>query len=352
MTPDGKNLVMESDSIIHQSNGSEANKLYKINGMYYHYFSEVKKEGRVIMMKRSKNIYGPYEIKQLNHVDKKKDREPNQGGLIQTKQGDWQFFTHHGSGGNWDGRVASLLPVTWIEGWPIIGEAGSDTIGNMVWCAKKPVKRATTFKIQTDDEFKSAILSVQWEWNYQPRKEKWSLTERPGFLRLHAFTPIKPADQSRIILRAGNTLTQRSMRTDSNEVTVKIGIGSMADGQYAGLTHYASTYSTFGVCQKGEIRTLVYDNNGTASTGIPVTGNSIWLKSTWGVDGISNYAYSKDGKTYISFGNTYQLSWGNYRGDRIGIFNYNIRENKGFVDVDWFKYNYKTGSNDHRRGKG
>jgi beta-xylosidase len=62
MTPDGKNLVMESDSIIHQSNGSEANKLYKINGMYYHYFSEVKKEGRVIMMKRSKNIYGPYEI--------------------------------------------------------------------------------------------------------------------------------------------------------------------------------------------------------------------------------------------------------------------------------------------------
>jgi hypothetical protein len=32
MTPDGKSLIMESDKIIHQSQGSEANKLYKING--------------------------------------------------------------------------------------------------------------------------------------------------------------------------------------------------------------------------------------------------------------------------------------------------------------------------------
>jgi hypothetical protein len=47
MTPDGKSLIMESDKIIHQSQGSEANKLYKINGLYYHYFSEVNKEGRV-----------------------------------------------------------------------------------------------------------------------------------------------------------------------------------------------------------------------------------------------------------------------------------------------------------------
>jgi len=83
MTPDGKKLIMETDSIIHQSHGSEANKLYKINGLYYHLFSEVKSEGRVIMMERSRSIYGPWEIKQLNHVNKMLDKEPNQGGLIQ-----------------------------------------------------------------------------------------------------------------------------------------------------------------------------------------------------------------------------------------------------------------------------
>jgi len=95
MTPDGKSLVMESDTIIHQSQGSEANKLYKINGLYYHYFSEVNREGRVIMMERAKSLRGPWEIKQLNHVDAKVDREPNQGGILQAPNGSWHFLAHH-----------------------------------------------------------------------------------------------------------------------------------------------------------------------------------------------------------------------------------------------------------------
>jgi len=342
MTPDGKNLLFDSDTIIHQSSGSEANKLYKINGLYYHYFSEVNKEGRVIMMERSKSIYGPYEIKQLNHVDKKKDREPNQGGLLQTEKGDWWFFTHHGSSGNWDGRVASLLPVSWVDGWPIIGEVGPDKIGNMVWSAKKTINNVPVIKIQTDDDFNTTKLAVQWEWNYQPRAEKWSLSERTGFLRLHAFMPINPNDNRKIILRAGNTLTQRSIRSTNNEVTVKIEIGNMADGQYAGLTHYASTFSTFGVKQTNGVKTLNYNNNGKDSTGIQISENTIWLKSIWGYDGISSYAFSTDGMKFIPFGDTYQLSWGSYRGDRIGVFNFNTKEDKGFVDVDWFRFNYKN----------
>ena len=338
MTPDGKSIIMESDSILHQSNGSEANKLYKINNMYYHYYSEVKKEGRVIMMERSKNIYGPWEIKQLNHVNKNTDREPNQGGLIQTEKGDWYFFTHQGSGGNWEGRVASLLQVTWMNGWPIIGKVGSDTIGNMVWSAKKPIKSDVVLKIQTDDDFNAPKLSVQWEWNYQPRKDKWSLRDHPGFLRLYAFQPIKPEDTKRVLFRAGNTLTQRCFRTTKNEVTTKILIGNMSEGQYAGLTHYALTYSTFGVKMLNGIKTLVYDNNGNVTEGMILTGSEIWLKSFWDFDGISKYSYSLNGKTFIEVDGTYQLSWGNYRGDRIGIFNFNTTTDKGYIDVDWFTY--------------
>jgi hypothetical protein len=40
-------------------------------------------------------------VKQLNHVNKKLDKEPNQGGLIQLKNGQWWFFTHHGTG-DWE----------------------------------------------------------------------------------------------------------------------------------------------------------------------------------------------------------------------------------------------------------
>jgi beta-xylosidase len=339
MNPDGKSLIMDSDTIIHQSKGSEANKLYKINGNYYHYFSAVNAEGsRQIMMGRSKNLYGSWEIKQINRVDRNKDREPNQGGLLQVEPDNWQFFTHHGTG-DWEGRCASLLPVKWIDGWPIIGEVGEDTIGQMVWSAPKPIKRKNKLKIETCDEFKSTNLAPQWEWNYQPRADRWSLTDRKGFLRLNAFQPINPSDSKKIILRAGNTITQRSMRTKANIVTVKMEIDNMSDGQYTGITHFSTEkYSTFGIKQENGERFKVYDYNGNSSKGIKITGKSVWLKSTWDYNGANRYYISTDGKTYVPFGGDSQLTWGSYRGDRIGIFNYNTKEDRGYVDIDWFHY--------------
>jgi hypothetical protein len=59
MNDGGTALLDKSDRIIHQSKGSEANKLYKINGLYYHYYSQVTGEGRVPMMERSPASMGP-----------------------------------------------------------------------------------------------------------------------------------------------------------------------------------------------------------------------------------------------------------------------------------------------------
>lgn len=294
-----------------------------------------------MMMERSKNMYGPWEIRQLNHVNQKLDREPNQGGLLQTPAGNWYFLTHHGSG-DWEGRAASVLPVHWIDGWPVIGEPGADTIGHMVWAGAKPILNKKSLSIQGSEAFNGPKPGVQWEWNYQPRADKWSLAERKGFLRLYAFTPVQLSNKRSIILRAGNTITQRSMRTHSNRATVKIDISHMADGQFAGLTHFSTTsYSLFGIRQENKIRTLVYDNNGTDSSGIKVDGTFIWLRSIWDANGMSTYAFSTDGKYYQPFGSAYQLTWGSYRGDRIGIFNFNTKEDKGYVDVDWFRYDYE-----------
>ena len=333
MAPDGKSLVMASDRVIHQSRGSEANKLYKINGLYYHFFSEVHGEGRVCMMERAKSLDGPWEIKQLNHVDGGVDKEPNQGGLLQLPTGQWQFFTHQGRG-DWEGRAACLLPVTWIDGWPIIGKVGADGIGGMVWRARKPIPGFPLSSIQVDDEFTAKTLKPQWEWNGQPRAEKWSLTERPGFLRLHAFQPLHPGD----FMKAGNTLTQRSLRTPHNEVTVKLDLSGLADGQQAGLVHYAASWCLFGVTQTAGVKTLTYSLNGHATPGPTLTQNALWLRSVWGFDGLSRFAYSLDGKTFVPFGDPYALTWGHYRGDRIGLFTFNDQDERGFVDVDWFHY--------------
>ncbi len=343
MAPDGKQLIMESDTIIYQANGSEANKLYKINGLYYHYFSQVNSEGRVIMMQRSNSLYGPWEVKQLNHVSSKTDREPNQGGLIQLDNSQWWFFTHHGSG-SWEGRVASLLPVNWINGWPIIGQVGADTIGNMVWTGRKPIlSKSAKIKLQTSDDFSAQKLLPQWEWNYQPRAGKWSLIQRNGFLRLHAFSPLDSKDKRNIILRAGNTLTQRTLRTRSNIVTVKIDISSMTNGQYAGITHFSTTSnSLLGIKKEQGIRRLFYSYNNVDTTGIVLSDKYIWLQSQWNANGENIYAYSLDGKKFVAFGGRSTLTWGGYRGDRIGVFNFNVEGESGFIDVDYFNYRYSN----------
>lgn len=333
LTSDNRGIVEGSGRVIHQSRGSEANKLYKIDGVYYHYYSEVKPEGRVIMMNRSKHLDGSWETRQLNHVDKKIDKEPNQGGLIQLPSGEWWFLTHQGTG-DWEGRAMCLLPVTWKDGWPIIGAVGDDGVGTMVWNAKKPIDGHAPLAPQTDDDFGSPTLGVQWEWNHQPRDEKWSLTQRPGFLRLHAFSPLVANDLKKV----GNVLTQRVLRTARGEVTVKIDLSNMATGQTAGLCHYAKSTAFIGVRQVESARKWIRSENGRDTIGDEIKSDQVWLRSTWNYEGICTFSTSADGSVFTPVGAPYQLSWGHYRGDRVGLFT--VGDSAGSVDFSEFRHTF------------
>ncbi len=332
LTADGKGIVAGSDRIIHQSRGSEANKLYKWKGVYYHYFSEVRPEGRVAMMERATSLDGPWEARQLQHVHGAVDKEPNQGGIVQAPDRRWWFFTHQGRG-DWEGRAAVLLPVEWVDGWPVIGRPGSDGIGNMVWSGAMPVTGQALTSVLASDEFGAPGLRREWQWNYQPRAGMWSLGERRGFLRLHAFAPLRPGDLKAV----GNVLTQRAFRSARNEVTVAVDVSGMVDGQEAGLSHFAKTSAAIGVVQSGAVRMLSVVAEGLRADGPVVGQRQVWLRSTWGFDGVSQFAYSLDGKTFTPLGAPYQLTWGSYRGDRIGLYTWNSRT-AGWADFTGFVY--------------
>jgi hypothetical protein len=93
-----------------------------------------------------------------------------------------------------------------------------------------------------------------------------------------------------------------------------------------------------GVSQRGRVRTLMYREGGMETAGPEVNGEHLWLKSTWGLDGVSQYGYSTDGRTFLALGKAYQLGWGYYRGDRVGVYSFNDRGEEGYVDVDWFRH--------------
>ena len=334
MSSDGKSIDRSSAKLINQGKHREANKLIKKDNWWYLIFSEhVDGIGRYVLAKRSKKMTGPYKEEKQLALASWDAHEPNQGGIIQGKDGNWYFMTHHGNG-DWSGRIVSLLPVTWIDEWPIIGEVLPEKVGTMKWTGIMPSLEKEKLHIQRSDDFDKSQLSVQWQWNYQPRNDMFSLVEREGWLRLKAFSPI----EKNKLLKAGNTLTQRTFRTTYNCVTIKMDISKMTDGQKAGLCHLSSQSSAIGIVQENGKRYLEYRHNDKETIGRELRQPYIWLQSYWGLDGKSQYYYSLDGDTFHPFGECYQLLWGNYRGDRIGIYTFNDIQEAGWVDIDYLHY--------------
>jgi beta-xylosidase len=81
-----------------------------------------------------------------------------------------------------------LVPITWDDGFPLIGLPGNLRRAPNTW-----LKPNTGFTQDPkpafvhDDNFDGGKLNPLWQWNHVPDDTKWSLTEKPGVLRLHSL---------------------------------------------------------------------------------------------------------------------------------------------------------------------
>jgi beta-xylosidase len=298
-------------------------------------------------MRRSKNIYGPYEEKLLMHSQGKNvDKEPNQGTIIDTPDGKWYFVTHHGTG-DFDGRVMSVVPVEWVDGWPLIGkDIDNDGVGEMVWEVEKPIKNKVKEFIQTSDDFNSDKLSPQWEFNHQPKINKWSLTDNKGHLRLYAFNQLRKGD----FFSTGNVISQRYIRWGKGEVLVKLDIRGMKEEQEAGLSHFngGRDYACLAINKDGKLKLkleIKYSSNKDVEISdevlLPNNIKYIYLKTNIDFDGKASFSWSTNNKSFKKCTKSFQLKWGNYRGSRIGLYTFNNYKDDGFIDIDNFIYEKK-----------
>lgn len=343
-----KNMEIIGGYVIKPFRTAEAAKLYKWDGLYYIYFSEVRtihgNRVRVPVMRRSHSLYGPYEEQLLLHSQGKQvDKEPNQGAIIDTPAGEWYFVTHHGTG-DFDGRVISVLPVRWEEGWPLIGEdTDNDGVGEMVWELPMPASGAIPMTMQTSDDFSGGSLSPQWEWNHQPRTDKWELDKQRGCLRLHAFSQLREGD----FFATGNVLSQRYIRWQQGEATAEIRLDGMADGQRAGIAHFngGKDHACLELRRNGGQDALFFVCHYSDKTGhetelgrLPRGCRRVYLRTTIDFDGQAAFAWSTNGKRFTDSKETFQLKWGSYRGDRIGLYTFNNQQEAGYIDINRFTY--------------
>ncbi len=316
MSPDGKQLLDDGKEI-YRGKVAEGPKIYKRKGYYYISLPEGGVDSGWQAVLRSKDIYGPYERRQVFPQG-----SPHQGGLVDLDSGETWFLSFKSSG--YLGRICYLNPVKWTEDdWPVFGDNGKpvDT-----WKKPNVGKTYPVSHPQTSDEFSSKTLSPIWQWNHNPVPAAWSLTKRPGWLRLDG-----QAAASLNVAR--NTLTQK-IWDSAGLIDVKVDAGMMKNGQRAGFAFMSgSDFGWIGVGQENGIRKILWDQG----AGPVLQGRNVWLRGIQSGE-TGRLLFSLDGKSFIDTGKTFRLFFRFWKGARIAIFSFG--PNGGSADFDYVHYKY------------
>ena len=94
------------------------------------------------------------------------------------------------------------------------------------------------------------------------------------------------------------------------------------------------------MCQTNGVRRFYFQIGTNQNLGAEVRGSTVWLRSSWGLDGVCRFSTSQGRTTFVPVGVPFQMTWGAYRGARIGLFSYNNAVQAGWADFDWFHYEY------------
>lgn len=253
----------------------------------------------------------------------------HQGGIVDTPAGEWWGFSMMDA--NSVGRLTALSPVTWSEGWPYFGLPGNLGRSPRTWVKPKAPPSKIFAPYRRSDDFSGRELQAVWQWNHVPVQGKWSLRERPGFLRLHAQEALD-------LWNAKNTLTQRAMGPRST-VTAVLDTSGMQAGDVAGLALFNRPYAWVGVERRSTEATVTLLDEATGTTSRePLAGARIWLRAN--CDFIKNEAafqFSVDGKDFRPIGKSHPMVFTltTFQGVRYSLFAYHAPgSGGGYADFD------------------
>jgi beta-xylosidase len=306
---------------------AEGSQLFRVDGKYYLFNITWPRGGmRTVTVHRADRLTGPYEGRMALQ-----DKGVAQGGLVNTPEGKWYAYLFRDFGAV--GRVPYMVPVQWQDGWPMLGvdHRAPDTVA-------LPASRGLSPGIVASDEFSrrkgEPALPLVWQWNHNPDHRLWSLSRRPGYLRLTTGR----IDTS--LLLARNTLTQRTFGPGCSGLSA-VDVSHMKDGDQAGLLLLQKKYGWVGVRTSGGKKYIVMVHEGTTADSVTLTQKTVYLRADCdfrlGTDKAYFY-YSLDGKTWTPIGAALKMEYTlpHFMGYRYGLFNYATKAPGGYVDFDYF----------------
>ena len=340
----------------------EGTRVIKHNGTYYallisHVYAPGRHRREVCY--RTKDLNGTWEKNTVLESDFGGFSYLAQGTIVDTEEGDWYGVMFQDRGGV--GRVLTLSPVRWIDGWPQLGDENGKVPETM-----RPYRSGMpeTGIVRTDD-FSGEKLGLHWEWNHNPIDNAWSLKERPGFLRLKTNRVVEN------LYLAPNTLTQR-MEGPTCSGYIAMDISKMKDGDCAGLAAFNGDSGVLTIKKQGKKYVLEMSEQKVSLTEREKAVTNVEVKVIETVDlsaafksqtsksksqiiylrldgdfrpghhDVANFYYSLDGEKWTQIGTKNYRMIFDYRrffmGTKFGIFNYATKKAGGYVDVDAFVY--------------
>lgn len=170
----------------------EGPHLYKINGLYYIVAAEGGTEyGHMMTMGRSDSPWGPFESCPHNPILTQRSLDnpimgAGHGDLIQAHDGSWWVvflaFRPHGYPPVYHlGRETYLAPARWTEdGWLKVGLDGHVELEMDAPLLAPQACQCHSLR----DDFDQPRFDINWNFLRNPVWENYSLSERPGFLRM------------------------------------------------------------------------------------------------------------------------------------------------------------------------
>lgn len=329
-----KRIITEAHAVtgITTGLGAEGSQVLKKDGYYYifHICWPTGKQ-RTVIGHRSKSIEGPYEGKVLLQ-----SQGVAQGSVLQMVDGSWMGYLFQDNGSV--GRSPWLVPVTWVDGWPVFNNGvapSSFSLPSLTKINQPVVGSPAGTGIVTSDDFTSTKLPLEWQINHNPDNANWSLTQRPGFFR------IRTGRVEANVLLARNTLTMRSFGPKSSG-RVSLDVGGLKDGDVAGLLALQARYGYVGVKRSGASNAIVMVNAGTEVASVPLVQSKVFLRIDMDFTNRTDKAtffYSTDSLAWKQIGNTLQMTYDldHFMGYRFGLFNYGTKSPGGIADFDWFE---------------
>ena len=324
----------------------EGSRVVKHDGMYYLLCISWPKTGRQEIAYRSKNIEGPYDSKVILKSDFGGFPLAGQGTIVDGKHGEWYGVMFQDRGGV--GRVLTIEPCSWIDGWPMLGTNGDKRIPETV---------VLDGDCECHKEAAYAVIDKDYQWNHNFIKED-IVTESGSLTQPGKFVTLMSSVVAPSIYEARNTITWRTWGPTCSD-TICIDARKMKDGDCAGLAAFNGDAGVLSVKKVGSEYFLVMteesvklDNATKAVTAYDAKEiekvkvakgkvGKIYLR----MDGdfnpgrdAANFYYSLDGKTFKKIGTAdYKMRFDFMRmfmGTRYAAFYYPTKTAGGKVTIN------------------